>query len=296
MATLQANMRRMGLLNVVCSAYPGEGLPLPDHKWPYILCDVPCSGWGTEERHPGIRELWTKDKALRLVDLQWKILSRAAGLLAPGGKLVYSTCTTNPMENRMQVERAVRELGLGLEGIPPLEGIIPHADSEHGCLVVDGEASGSQGFFVALLRKPGELEFFAENDPAEIGDPTARLPSILQEFAHCLPRGGTEIQKGRVFFRPARALDVLPSMYHWKGPFLGRIGKNRLVPAPHQRTLLPCGPEKGLDLEDLGQIRGLISGASMPAPEHASDCPGLYRLGLPLAWLRRKGARIFWGS
>ena len=82
-------------------------------------------------------------------DLQRKLLTEASRLLRPGGKLVYSTCTTNVDENEGQVRFAVE--GLGLEPIPlePFPGFVFAAPELPGCegtLRVDEGASNAQGF------------------------------------------------------------------------------------------------------------------------------------------------------
>lgn len=70
----------------------------PTRKFRYILLDVPCSGLGTMSHNVDLR--WTKaEKDIRdLAKLQSRMLKKAANLLAVGGKLVYSTCTTEPDE------------------------------------------------------------------------------------------------------------------------------------------------------------------------------------------------------
>ena len=63
-----------------------------------VLCDVVCSGYGVIRRKPEIRYK-PVTAASGLPELQLAILTASAGYLAPGGRLVYSTCTLNPAEN-----------------------------------------------------------------------------------------------------------------------------------------------------------------------------------------------------
>ena len=67
------------------------------------------------ERHPKVMKLWKGDKIKPLVNIQRDLLRRAAQFLQPGGRLVYSTCTTNSAENEDQVAWACETLGLRAE-------------------------------------------------------------------------------------------------------------------------------------------------------------------------------------
>ncbi|PFX21833.1 tRNA (cytosine(34)-C(5))-methyltransferase-like [Stylophora pistillata] len=64
-----------------------------------ILCDVPCSGDGTMRKNPQIWKKWSPQLGLSLFRVQLRILARAVEMLATGGRIVYSTCTLNPIEN-----------------------------------------------------------------------------------------------------------------------------------------------------------------------------------------------------
>jgi 16S rRNA (cytosine967-C5)-methyltransferase len=70
-----------------------------------VVMDVPCLGTGTFARHPDARWRVTAEALDNLVRLQAELLDRAAAVVAPGGLLVYSTCSLEPEENQSQVER-----------------------------------------------------------------------------------------------------------------------------------------------------------------------------------------------
>ena len=68
-----------------------------------ILCDVPCSGDGTIRKAPDIWRRWTPGNGNGLHPLQLRIALHACQMLKEGGRLVYSTCTFNPIEDEAVV-------------------------------------------------------------------------------------------------------------------------------------------------------------------------------------------------
>lgn len=84
--------------------------PLPfAENFDRILVDAPCSGTGTLARNPEIRWRITPQDLTDLAERQGKILAHALDALAPGGRLVYSTCSLEKEENDDVVERMLAE-------------------------------------------------------------------------------------------------------------------------------------------------------------------------------------------
>lgn len=83
-------------------------------RYDLILCDVPCTGTGTMGRNPEIRFRVTEKEIARQHKRQAAILARALEALAPGGRLVYSTCSMEPEENEDIVAECLR-LNAGAE-------------------------------------------------------------------------------------------------------------------------------------------------------------------------------------
>ncbi|KAG6917778.1 hypothetical protein DXG01_001183 [Tephrocybe rancida] len=73
-----------------------------------ILCDVPCSGDGTMRKNMGIWKNWQPMDGNGLHGLQVRILQRAMKLLKPDGRIVYSTCSLNPVENEAVLAAALK--------------------------------------------------------------------------------------------------------------------------------------------------------------------------------------------
>ena len=87
------------------AALSGE-LPF-GQQFDLVLCDAPCSGTGTLARNPEIRHRVTLEGLERQHERQVKILSAAIKSLAPGGRLVYSTCSLEAEENESVVSEAL---------------------------------------------------------------------------------------------------------------------------------------------------------------------------------------------
>jgi 16S rRNA (cytosine967-C5)-methyltransferase len=102
---LTENLERLGLRAEVNVA---DAMSYSGGPFDAILLDAPCTSTGTIRRHPDVA--WTKrpGDVESLVALQTRMLDRAAGLLAPGGRLVYCTCSLEPEEGEAHVPALLR--------------------------------------------------------------------------------------------------------------------------------------------------------------------------------------------
>jgi len=99
-------------LKVVLDA--SEQLPF-NRKFDRILIDAPCSGTGTLARNPEIKWRLAENDLVRHHARQLNIVKRAADALAPGGKLLYATCSLEYEENEAVIEQAATAKGLACE-------------------------------------------------------------------------------------------------------------------------------------------------------------------------------------
>ena len=101
-------LARLGVLNAVITGYQAQEFPLR-HRFDRVLADVPCSCEGKfreTENSNGYREFKGKET---LPELQRKILFRGFDLLKENGRMLYSTCTYNPLENESVVNLLLNE-------------------------------------------------------------------------------------------------------------------------------------------------------------------------------------------
>ncbi|HEY6620786.1 MAG TPA: 16S rRNA (cytosine(967)-C(5))-methyltransferase RsmB [Steroidobacteraceae bacterium] len=155
LARVRENLSRGGLHAEVLAADSAH----PENWWngmPFdrILLDAPCSGLGVIRRHPDIRLRKSPSDIDKLPALQGRLLKSAWNLLAPGGRLVYVTCTVTRSENHGVI--AAFLAGTPDAAVVPAEGWqgwpgLGEAD-EFGRQILPGEA-GADGFYYAALTK-----------------------------------------------------------------------------------------------------------------------------------------------
>ena len=106
---LLQNVERMGVANaVVTCAEPSELAARLPAFFDRILVDAPRSGEGMLRKEPAAAENWSEENVLMCAERQKKILESAVSMLAPGGTLVYSTCTFAPEEDEANADWLVR--------------------------------------------------------------------------------------------------------------------------------------------------------------------------------------------
>jgi 16S rRNA (cytosine967-C5)-methyltransferase len=118
-----------------------------------VLLDAPCLGTGSFARHPDARQRVTPAALASLVRLQGELLDRAAEAVAPGGLLLYATCSLEPEENERQVERFLAERPEFAR--EPSETFPPALLSPEGDLMILPQRDRMDGAYAARLRRRG---------------------------------------------------------------------------------------------------------------------------------------------
>ena len=153
LATLVSTCRRLGAASVMPVALDAtRDLPFRESapRFDRVLIDAPCSGTGTLRRNPEIKWRLLPRDIEQLADVQAELLERGARALAPGGRLVYSTCSIEIEENENVITRFI-------ENGAPFRVVRPGAPED--LITLDKfvrtfpHRHNTDGFFAAVLER-----------------------------------------------------------------------------------------------------------------------------------------------
>jgi 16S rRNA (cytosine967-C5)-methyltransferase len=157
MELLAATLRRCraDAVHMIQIAAAGE-LPFQPASFDRALVDAPCSGLGTIRRDPDIRWRRQPDDLPALRDAQVDLLKRIASVVAARGRLIYSTCSTEPEENEDVVMRFLATTpGFSVVNVATLSNLPPaiHAMTTREGYLRTSPRFGLEGFFAAVLAR-----------------------------------------------------------------------------------------------------------------------------------------------
>lgn len=265
---LLQNVERMGVANaVVTCAEPSELAARLPAFFDRILVDAPCSGEGMLRKEPAAAENWSEENVFMCAERQKKILESAVSMLAPGGTLVYSTCTFAPEEDEANADWLVR-------AFPELtcteqKKIYPHRERGEG------------HFAARFIKEDGERAAFrAPKLPADRAA-VAAYRAFAGDFLRRPPEGtfasfGNSLclLPGEVF--PLGGLRVLRC-----GLQLGTMEGRRFVPAHALALGVPRQDIAALCSYPQEDIARYLHGEELPAAELRGWCAVAYE-GWPL--------------
>lgn len=184
---LVSNKSRLGLANIVVTQHDGRHFGrLPPPGFDAVLADVPCTGTGTTRKNRDVWWDWTPKEGRKMFKMQVDITARGASLLVPGGHLVYSTCSLDPVENEAVVAEILRRcphlelVPLELGGITLHQGLTswPILD-ESGTPVAPQEADDLP-FFTPAHLGPDERMALGIGEIDQEQEIAAQLPLCLR--------------------------------------------------------------------------------------------------------------------
>lgn len=284
---LQENLWKWGRHDtVITGSMPGAFAPLG--SWCHlVLVDAPCSGEGMFRKDPFARKQWSEGLVNACALRQHGIVAAAWNALRPGGHLVYSTCTWETDENENLVGSL---LGQGAVHVPiPVDPAWGAIAGSIGLRCYPHRLQG-EGFFIAVLRKPGESP---QNKPVQRDAGPCAIPDhwlVKPQAITTLEEGGVHHVISRHWAGLVRELQGAVRVLA-PGVPAGRPKGNRLMPH-HALALL-----QGLRTEafatlplDRDDALRYLRGEALPAL--AAQGIGLVcHEGLPLGWVNGAGNR-----
>ena len=235
---LSRNIERMGVANaLVLNHHPSDLERHFEGAFDKILVDAPCSGEGMFRKEEAAVTDWSPETVEMCARRQQEILSTAAKLLRPGGRLVYSTCTFAPAEDEGAISAFLKshpEFSIEVVSAPALSpgraDLIedPVPGLEHTFRLWPHHQHG-EGHYAAVLRKAGDEESTLTASKAE------KLPKEWQEFAKALdiqlPEGKPVFFGTSLFWAPVQLPELKGLKVLRPGLELGECKKGRFEPA-----------------------------------------------------------------
>ena len=286
---LASNIERMGVGNaLVLNEHPAKLAERFPHYFDRILVDAPCSGEGMFRKEEAAVSDWSEETVAMCAARQQEILCSAAQMLAPNGRLVYSTCTFAPEENEGVISCFLQshpEFSVETVEAPwfsagrpdwiehPAEGI------EKTFRLLPHKLKG-EGHFAACLRKAdegcrGEL-------PQQ---KTVALPAEAREF---LPPEGEGIFFGETCFAVPEELPELRGLKVLRaGLELGELRKGRFIPAHALALWQKTYPNSADFAADSREIAAYLRGETLFAPQKGWVLVCVD--GYPLGWAKGDG-------
>ncbi len=316
---LAQNLERMGAANaVVLNESPERLAAFFPGCFDRVLVDAPCSGEGMYRKNEIALTEWSEENVRRCAERQDMILDCAAHLLAPGGEMVYSTCTFSTDEDEDCIRRflirhpdfALLDTPVGAFFSPGRADFTgdPDGAEEMGIRktvrVWPHKAKG-EGHFIARLQKAADApDLSPVFPPAETGSGAVlsdRQEELFAGFcretlaegaARWLERGVFTLFGDTLYRMPANALPVGKLKAERAGLMLGSFKKNRFEPAHALCMALPETAflqRAALPEEEAARY---LSGEALPAEGEKGWLPAVVELagnGYPLGWVKSDG-------
>ena len=230
---LVENVERFGARNVLVTNESADRLAkVFSGFFDLIVLDAPCSGEGMFRKQPDAMDYWSLDYPEQCATLQREILEDAIRMLAPGGFLVYSTCTWAPEENEEMVSWLLQNFELELDRFKKINGMADGIGYPETARMYPHLFKG-EGQFVVKFRYLGENQ--AVKLPSKKDQLTAEQKKLWQDFAkkHLFITldGVLETFGEELYLVPKGLPDLRKIKIARNGLHLGTFKKNRFEPS-----------------------------------------------------------------
>ena len=222
---LTENIQKWGSASSIVTSAEPQMLGRLREAFDLILVDAPCSGEGMFRKEEEARRQWTPGLVESCARQQREILDDIWPALAPGGLMVYSTCTFNRQEDEDMLAYLVEELGAEPVALPELpEPITPSPLSSYPCYRMMPHRLRGEGLFMAVVRKPDvELGSARTKSARSKIKPNPKLPQeVLRWLREDLRRDVTlqSLPDGTLTAIPSALYPIVEALQGAKIPIL----------------------------------------------------------------------------
>lgn len=242
---LLKNLELFGIGNMmVISEEPGKLVEYFPEYFDKILIDAPCSGEGMFRKDKKMVKAWEEHGPEFFSKLQRSIITQAAAMLKPGGMILYSTCTFDPLENEKTVEYLLEtcpefkicdmEGYEGFcEGIPKY--VEDHSEEYRKTVRIFPHKMQGEGHYLALVKKGDDNTERKNEKTAKPKSGAKKLPEELEQFlkelAWDIDKSRLDIREERVYYMPENLPMLKGVRFLRSGLLLGEVKKNRFEPS-----------------------------------------------------------------
>ena len=151
---LAENLCKWGAANHIVTKADASRFGNSDARFDIVVADVPCSGEGMFRKDPAAISEWSENNVKLCAERQQRIITDIWPAIAPGGYLIYSTCTFNTAENEDNVNKLAQALGANIVQ-PEFLGKEAFYCLQDGMFRAFPHKTQAEGFFVAVMQKTG---------------------------------------------------------------------------------------------------------------------------------------------
>ncbi len=306
---LAENLERWGARNtVILNETPARLAQSFGDIFDKVLLDAPCSGEGMFRKNEMSRLEWSPQRVASCALRQSAILRETAGLVRPGGTLVYATCTFAPEENEAVIAMFLKE-NPHFELVPalPLPNVAPgqpkwanfdarkkfedtYTAALKGAVRLWPHHGAGEGHFIAMLRRTDQTIRYKKK-PWQPPAPSAEAARLFGEFCSDHLQWnfetGSLVQIGSYLYQIPQGL---PKLGHLKtihpGLWLGTVKTGRFEPSHALALALPVEQAQKVIALDFDEANTYLRGETQKIS--GADGWALMTLdGFPLGWGKR---------